>query len=70
MNYEIVNITDAEKIANYDKIAEENKILKEQRNYFKQEYDLMTIKYNNMVRAKNKQIRKLETELGEAKYEK
>ena len=68
MNYEIVNMTDAEKIANYDKIVEENKILNEQRNYFKQEYDLLIIKFNNEIKNKNKQIRKLQTKLLEAGY--
>ena len=70
MNYEIVNMTDAEKLANYDKIFGENKVLNEQKNYYKQEYDLMVIKYNNMVKSKNKQIRKLETELMVLTYEK
>ena len=63
MNYEIVNMTDAEKLANYDKLVLENKQLESQRNYYKQEYD-----YNNVVREKNKQIRKLQVKLAEANY--
>ena len=55
MNYEIINMTNAEKIANYDKIIEENKVLKEQRNYYKTEYNLIAIKLNE----KNKEINKL-----------
>ena len=70
MNYEILNITDAEKVANYDKLVEENNILKEQRSYYKMEYDLITIKLNEKNREINRLIkekRKLEKLLMEVK---
>lgn len=70
MNYEILNITDTEKVANYDKLVEENNILKEQRSYYKMEYDLITIKLNEKNREINRLIkekRKLEKLLMEVK---
>ena len=66
MNYEILNMTDAEKLANYDKLVEENKLLTEQRNYYKTEYDLIAIKNRNLNKEINRLIsqnKKLERDL-------
>ena len=70
MDYEILSLTDAEKIANYDKLIKENKILKEQRNYYKTEYEMLIIKFNKQNREKERQIRKLERKLVDSKNEK
>ena len=70
MNYEVLTMKDAEKIANYDKLVEENKILKEQRNYHKTEYNMLVIKFNKSNREKDREIRRLEKELMEARNEK
>lgn len=70
MNYEVLSMNDAEKLANYDKLVKENKILKEQRSYYKTEYDLIVTKLNEKNREINKLIlekRKLEKLLMEVK---
>ncbi len=70
MNYEVLTMKGAEKIANYDKLVEENKILKEQRNYYKTEYNMLVITFNKSNREKDREIRRLEKELMEARNEK
>lgn len=56
-----MSIEDTEKINNYD-------ILQEQKNYYKTEYEMMVIKYNDLKKAltkKDKEIKSLKHMLEE-----